>query len=754
MSRVREVRIFPQVKRHIASNSVFYQLLGSMVLLCVVIVPLLTTVLLQTFEKTLQDQVFETQQQNLQLMAGSMDFRAEYANYLMQAAQQNPEIAALLYKKDDPATADLRSLTTFRVSVPHLISIYVYNRYNDWIYCSSEMTFYTSRAAKDFDDQDFVSMLRNLDDYNIYTPYLRYIDTPVQKRGEYVYTYFLYDTYLNGTKDNVIALNFSMEWVESAVQYLRNDNASSQISIVTRDRQIVYSDQMDQIGATMAEALPDEVFTSPSGYTFLNTEDGEQMVVYATPSRTGYQQWVFLSFVNYSELMLPMEQMLRTVLLIALLALLAYLLLGIILSRRVYSPIQKVFDRVETLMQDQSRKQELERGIFLRHLFLGELSDAPSVLEEQSHEHGITHSPDNEVRIILVSVDHVNDFLYKFRKNTRYADEKIVDAIQKCFSSVSDAFYFVKMQDGSWAVLLFLPAVANPSQSGASNLLLESLNEELSDLDITVSMAISDPGQSMSDVPYLVAEAREELAYRFVLGTRRLISTDQIQTLGMGKYRYPLELEAKVISALFGGKKQETMEAYANFVEQIQGFNVQDMRLSLMMLASSMKRSCNDVIVDNSGILLLLDTFPQQIQSLDTLEEVNKLFYTLFHKIAEMLQESAAQKHQQTVEQIQMYVQQNYCNISFSMSEVADAMDMSAAYLGRLFKQATGVTFTEYLSNLRLQKACAALLTTDKTVSTIASETGFTNSSYFYIVFKKRFGCTPSQYRQQNGITE
>lgn len=754
MNRVMESKTFLQIKQHIESNSVFYRMLSSMALLCVVIVPLLTTVLFQTFERTLRNEVFEAQQQNLQLMAGAMDFRAEYTNYLMQTARENPDIATLMYSKASPSTADLRVLKNFRISVPQMISIYVYNRHNDWIYSSSGVPMYASCSVDTFEDESFVEMLRNLEEYNIYTPYLRYVDTPQQKRGEYVYTYVLYDTYKNGVKDNIIAMNFSVDWVENAVQYLRSDENFGQISIVTHDRQIVYSDRTAEIGMTLSETLPDDVLTGDSGYTFVDTDEGRQMVVYATPSRTGYRQWTFLSYVNYTELMRPMRQMRQAVILFTAVFFFVYLIMGALLSHRIYLPIKRTFSRVEALVQEQSQKRELERRIFLQQLLLGELPDAPLLLEERLQEHGIAYAAGREVRVILISVDHLNDFTYEFRKDMRYVDEVFSKALRKCLSAASEELYIIKMQDGIWAALGGESLVTLTDLNSGSTSLIDSLNGELKSLDVTVSMAVSDAGWSMSDVPHLFAETREELTYRFVLGTSQLISRNSIRTLDVGKYVYPAELESKVVSALLAGKYREAEQAYQCFVEQIHGFMIQDMRLSLMLLASAIKRSCNDAIVDNVSLLLAVDMLSQQIQSRDTLEEVNALFYTLFQKITDVLQENLLQKHRQTVERIQDYVQHNYSRSALSMNEVADQIDMSAAYLGRLFKQVTGTTFTEYLSNFRLQKACEALLTTDQTVSTIAAETGFTNSSYFYIVFKKRFNCTPSQYRQQNGVEE
>ncbi|MDQ0285809.1 YesN/AraC family two-component response regulator [Desulfofundulus luciae] len=66
----------------------------------------------------------------------------------------------------------------------------------------------------------------------------------------------------------------------------------------------------------------------------------------------------------------------------------------------------------------------------------------------------------------------------------------------------------------------------------------------------------------------------------------------------------------------------------------------------------------------------------------------------------------------------------------------------------RLFKQRTGQSFIDYLTEVRLNEAKALLLAGEKTIDQIASAVGF-NNSYFTAVFKKREGVTPSEFRQR-----
>lgn len=84
-----------------------------------------------------------------------------------------------------------------------------------------------------------------------------------------------------------------------------------------------------------------------------------------------------------------------------------------------------------------------------------------------------------------------------------------------------------------------------------------------------------------------------------------------------------------------------------------------------------------------------------------------------------------------------------------SLSQVARAVNASTFYFCKMFKKATGMNFTEYLSRVRIEKAKNLLLNPNLRVSEIAYEVGFQSLTHFNRVFKKIVGQSPSDYREQ-----
>lgn len=84
-----------------------------------------------------------------------------------------------------------------------------------------------------------------------------------------------------------------------------------------------------------------------------------------------------------------------------------------------------------------------------------------------------------------------------------------------------------------------------------------------------------------------------------------------------------------------------------------------------------------------------------------------------------------------------------------SLGQVAKAVNTSTFYFCKMFKKATGLNFTEYLSRVRVEKAKNLLLNPNLRVSEIAFEVGFQSLTHFNRVFRKITGQSPTAYRQK-----
>jgi transcriptional regulator GlxA family with amidase domain len=91
---------------------------------------------------------------------------------------------------------------------------------------------------------------------------------------------------------------------------------------------------------------------------------------------------------------------------------------------------------------------------------------------------------------------------------------------------------------------------------------------------------------------------------------------------------------------------------------------------------------------------------------------------------------------------------QNHLAQPVGMDAVAEELGLSRKQFYLRFRREMGMTPNDYLQRLRLQAAEKLLLTTDWTVETVGTESGFPRAPYFCRVFRSYFGRTPGQYRE------
>lgn len=98
---------------------------------------------------------------------------------------------------------------------------------------------------------------------------------------------------------------------------------------------------------------------------------------------------------------------------------------------------------------------------------------------------------------------------------------------------------------------------------------------------------------------------------------------------------------------------------------------------------------------------------------------------------------------------IKHYIRQ-HMDQAISREDLAKHVNLHPDYLSRWFKKETGKSIIEYISTEKITFAKELLLTTDLSVSDIATTVGFSNFSYFSKVFKQEVKLNPNQYRKEN----
>lgn len=115
--------------------------------------------------------------------------------------------------------------------------------------------------------------------------------------------------------------------------------------------------------------------------------------------------------------------------------------------------------------------------------------------------------------------------------------------------------------------------------------------------------------------------------------------------------------------------------------------------------------------------------------------------------------ETVSDSSHSVIRNAKAFIDENYMDEELSLSAVAKAVGLSPTYLSALFKREMHQNFSDYLTNVRIEKAKELLCCTSKMIYEIAYEAGFRDYRYFSQIFKKHTGLTPRQFQNSANIS-
>lgn len=152
------------------------------------------------------------------------------------------------------------------------------------------------------------------------------------------------------------------------------------------------------------------------------------------------------------------------------------------------------------------------------------------------------------------------------------------------------------------------------------------------------------------------------------------------------------------------------------------------------------------------NLLLVFDVQDtESIGEIKTVELLLKIWETVYENanISESIPATKATAHTQAQLQIMMqYIHKNYSE-HITLADIAQTVSVSKSSALNIFNKYLRISPVSYLINYRLKRAAKLLASTDSSIYSIASNTGFENVGYFCRSFKELFGVTPSEYRKK-----
>jgi two-component system response regulator YesN len=267
----------------------------------------------------------------------------------------------------------------------------------------------------------------------------------------------------------------------------------------------------------------------------------------------------------------------------------------------------------------------------------------------------------------------------------------------------------------------------------------------------TISIGIGGVAAGIEELPKSFSEARTALEHRFVLGSDQIITIQQVR----GDYAPPTppnesEPRGRYAHAVRVGIPHDALSELREIVSTLResGDDMDHVHVVMNQLLAETISSFNEMGVEYREISSLGTNPFAKFGRIKTLEEMEQWFIDVLDD-AKLLIDSRQQSQSQTKAlAAKEFISSHYMESDVSLKRVCRALSVSKSYLSAAFKEQTGMTLVEYLTEVRVDQAKVLLSSTDQKIYEVAAAVGFRDAHYFSMTFRKQTGQTPTEFRE------
>jgi AraC-like DNA-binding protein len=505
-----------------------------------------------------------------------------------------------------------------------------------------------------------------------------------------------------------------------------------------------------------------------SGHFIEKTENGKN-IVYFTHSSDG--QWVFVVAQSLEEILGKVNKTRNLFLLVLFLSVFLAMVISMLLSYRKARPLVNMLNNlaeysglpnkpergelyylqksVMTLIRENNairyeidRQQPILRNVFLTRLLRGEVADKEEIKMNFSRMH------------IDIEAKHFIVILGRFEEIETESDPDPFTGSQTLKAVLTDTmnlqpskipFLEVDLDERVIAYIGISSINDNSEYTRYCRDFFSKIRDKLStQYIINVHFAFGIPVGDVSQMYYSFDTAKYTQENSLLRGYSAGISVFDPDTKRQGRYDYSMAVEMRLINFAREGNIEE-IKSSLNHIFEGRGINNNDnnsLKLLLAVLKNTLFRLNSIMFSNEPEIYHQLDTAILAIEHFDQADII-----AAFEAICSARQKTRKNTEADFKESLLRYIHENYRRNDFYLGSVTCHFKLSETYLSLFFKECTGENFISYVEKLRLQDACDFLKNVSLPIETIASSVGYSSSHVFRRAFKRRYGVSPTEYR-------
>ena len=256
----------------------------------------------------------------------------------------------------------------------------------------------------------------------------------------------------------------------------------------------------------------------------------------------------------------------------------------------------------------------------------------------------------------------------------------------------------------------------------------------------------------LSRVKYSYIEAEQAVRYKYLSENPVVFySKIQNQLTRLDKIDLPVNIEKSVIEGLMLANREMVNQSLESYYEQIKGKKIEILSFKNIIIEFlfGIKRELSRIKIDLSKVFI--DVFQEiySIESKNSIDDVWKSVRDFIEKVLGFIEHTEKTSSKQVVQEIMLYIEQNYTSGDISLNEIAERIYLTPNYISMLIKQETGENFSDMVVRKRMEKAKEFLYDVTLRTYEIAEKVGYSDPNYFSRTFKKVIGMSPGDFRNK-----
>ena len=266
-------------------------------------------------------------------------------------------------------------------------------------------------------------------------------------------------------------------------------------------------------------------------------------------------------------------------------------------------------------------------------------------------------------------------------------------------------------------------------------------------LGFRLTTGVGLPCRGPEELNRSAAGARSALDYRVLAGGGRVIYIGDLEPQSAAAPSFEEEDQRALSAAVKLGAREQAEAMVRELMERLRQASLSKCDLFLLEVVTCLVR------LTRSGGLPVEEVFGEgftgavSVSDFSSLEELGDWLAERCGRLHDLLGRRRSDSAWQMVERAKDYIAGHYTDEQLSVEALCAHIHLSPTYFSTLFKREVGMSFTAYVTQVRMDEAARLLRETDEKTYRIAEATGFSDPNYFSYVFKRHFGLSPSKFR-------